>query len=112
MLSTLAGRASGYNMGFEETKARLLGTCAICHDSLEVVGLYATRLLPDRQALAGACTAEIFATDRAYELAQQGMPFRDAYRIVAANPTNQEPGDLVARLHARTAVGSSGNLQL
>jgi argininosuccinate lyase len=112
MLSTLAGLPSGYNMDFQETKGPLLEACAICHDSLEVVGLYATHLQPDRQALADACTAEIFATDHAYELAQQGMPFRDAYGIVAANPTNQEPGDLVARLHARTAVGASGNLQL
>jgi argininosuccinate lyase len=112
MLSTLAGLPSGYNMDFQETKAPLLEAFVICHDSLEVVGLYATRLQPDRQALANACTAEIFATDHAYELAQQGVPFRDAYRIVAANPTDQEPGDLVARLRARTAVGAPGNLQL
>jgi argininosuccinate lyase len=112
MLSTLAGLPSGYNMDFQETKGPLLEACVICHDSLEAVGLYATHLQPDRQALADACTAEIFATDHAYELAQQGMPFRDAYRIVAANPANQEPGDLMARLHARTAVGAAGNLQL
>jgi argininosuccinate lyase len=112
MLSTLAGLPSGYNMDFQETKGPLLEACAICHDSLEVVGLYAAHLQPNHQALADACTAELFATDHAYELAEQGMPFRDAYRIVAANPTNQEPGDLVARLHARTAIGSPGNLQL
>jgi argininosuccinate lyase len=112
MLATLAGLPSGYNMDFQETKGPLLEACAICHDSLEVVGLYAAHLQPNHQALADACTADLFATDHAYELAQQGMPFRDAYRIVAASPTNQEPGDLVARLHARTATGSSGNLQL
>lgn len=112
MLATLAGLPSGYNMDFQETKAPLLEACAICHDSLEVVGLYAAHLQPDRQALADACTAELFATDHAYELAQQGIPFRDAYRVVAANPTDQEPGDLVARLRARTAIGAPGNLQL
>jgi argininosuccinate lyase len=112
MLATLAGLPSGYNMDLQETKAPLLEAFAICRDSLEVVGLYAARLQPERQTLADACAAEIFATDRAYDLAQQGMPFRDAYRVVAMNPTDQEPGDLVARLHARTALGAPGNLQL
>jgi argininosuccinate lyase len=112
MLATLAGLPSGYNMDSQETKAPLLEAFAICHESLEVAGLYASHLQPERQTLAAACTAEIFATDRAYELTQQGMPFRDAYRVVAAHPAGQEPGDLVARLRARTAIGAPGNLEL
>ncbi|MGH2487601.1 MAG: hypothetical protein ACRDHE_16490, partial [Ktedonobacterales bacterium] len=45
-------------------------------------------------------------------LAQSGTPFRDAYRLVAADPAAQEAGDLTERLHARTSEGAPGNLGL
>ncbi|MGH2517479.1 MAG: lyase family protein, partial [Ktedonobacterales bacterium] len=112
MLATLAGLPSGYNMDLQETKAPLLEAVALCRESLDVVGLYAAHLQPERERMAAACTAELFATDRAYELAQSGMPFRDAYRAVATAPAAQEPGDLVARLRVRTAIGAPGNLEL
>ena len=112
MLATLAGLPSGYNMDYQETKAPLIEAVHICRESLQVVRLFASRLEVNRQRLEDACTGELFATDRAYELAQSGMPFRDAYRLVAANPAAEEPGDLVARLHARTSEGAPGNLGL
>jgi hypothetical protein len=85
---------------------------ALTEGSLEVVGLFAAALRPQQARLREACAAELFATDRAYELAAQGMPFRDAYRVVAADPAAQEPGDLVARLRARTHAGTTGALDL
>lgn len=112
MLATVAGLPSGYNMDVQETKGPLIEACAICYESLDVVGHYIQRLQPQPERLAAACTAEIFATDHACALAQQGMPFREAYRAVAADPGAQEPGDLQARLRARTAIGAPGNLQL
>jgi hypothetical protein len=84
----------------------------LTNDSLRVVALFAAALRPDHTRLQEACAAELFAADRAYELAAQGMPFRDAYRAVAANPTAQEPGDLAQRLRARTAAGATGALDL
>lgn len=112
MLATLAGLPSGYNMDFQETKAPLLEAIAICRESLDVMGLYAAHLHPERERLTAACTPELFATDRAYDLARAGVPFRDAYREVAAEPGAQEPGDLGARLRARTSIGAPGNLEL
>ena len=32
-----------------------------------------------------ACSPEIYATEEAYKLVQSGIPFRDAYRMVARN---------------------------
>ena len=112
MLATLAGLPSGYNMDYQETKAPLVEAIHICRESLGVVRLFAARLEVNAERLEAACSAELFATDRAYELAVGGVPFRDAYRQVAATPTAEEPGDLVARLHARTAEGTPGNLEL
>ncbi len=112
MLALLAGLPSGYNMDYQETKAPLFESIAITVESLEVVSQYAAGLAPNRERLEAACTAELFAADRAYDLARDGVPFRDAYREVAAAPTAQEPGDLVARLRARTSAGAPGDLEL
>lgn len=112
MLATLAGLPSGYNMDYQETKAPLIEAVGLCQESLRVVALFAANLSPNVEKLEAACTAELFATDRAYELVRAGVPFRDAYRQVAASPTAQEPGDLRARLQARTSSGAAGNLGL
>jgi argininosuccinate lyase len=111
-LHTLSGLPSGYNMDYQETKQPLMEAIHLTEGSLDVVRLFAAALRPDRARLEEACSAELFATDRAYELAAQGMPFRDAYRTVAAAPTAQEPGDLVMRLRARTHAGATGALDL
>ncbi len=111
-LHTLAGLPSGYNMDYQETKAPLMEAISLTEGSLEVVRLFAAGLRPDRARLQEACAAELFATDRAYALAAKGVPFRDAYREVAADPTAQEPGDLVigcgqGRMQARLARSTS-----
>ena len=112
MLATLAGLPSGYNMDYQETKAPFIEALDICGESLRVAGLYASRLEVNRDRLEAACSTELFAADRANSLAQSGTPFRDAYRLVAADPAAQDAGDLVARLHARTSEGAPGNLGL
>ncbi len=111
-LHTLAGLPSGYNMDYQETKQPLIEAIALTAGGLGVVKLFAAALTPNRAALEAACAAELFATDRAYALAAQGIPFRDAYRQVAAEPAAQEPGDLEQRLRARTHPGAPGALGL
>ncbi|HEV2404420.1 MAG TPA: hypothetical protein VGR88_03140, partial [Ktedonobacterales bacterium] len=66
----------------------------------------------NRERLEAGGSAELFAADRANALAQSGTPFRDAYRLVAADPAAQDAGDLTERLHARTSEGAPGNLGL
>ncbi len=112
ILATLAGLPSGYNMDYQETKAPLMDAVQICRESLNVARLFAKGLEPNCERLEAACSAELFATDHAYALAATGVPFRDAYRQVAAAPDAEAPGDLVARLRARTAEGAPGNLGL
>jgi argininosuccinate lyase len=111
-LQTLAGLPSGYNMDCQETKQPLFEALSLTAASLEVVTLFARGLEPQRERLEAACAAELFATDRAYELVTQGVPFRDAYLEVAAQPGAQEPGDLVARLRKRAHAGGTGALDL
>jgi argininosuccinate lyase len=121
MLSILVGLPSGYNMDYQETKAPLLEALRLAGESLEICALFAGNLAVDEARLRAACSPELFAADRAYALAQQGMPFRDAYRQVAADPAARESpasghaagdGDLEARLRARAHQGAPGNLGL
>src|SRR5260370_5111523 len=81
-------------------------------ESQGVAQLLAVGISVREERLGAACTTELFATDYAYELVTTGVPFRDAYQQVADNPTAQAPGDLVARLRARTSEGAPGNLGL
>jgi argininosuccinate lyase len=112
ILGTLAGLPSGYNMDYQETKAPFIEAIHLCQESLEVVRLFASHLQVDEGRLRAACTPELFATDHALELVGKGVPFREAYREVAATPGAQEQGDLAARLRARISEGAPGNLGL
>jgi argininosuccinate lyase len=112
MLSTLAGLPSGYNMDYQETKAPFIEAVHLCKESLQIAALFASRIEVDEERLQAACTTELFATDRALDLALQGTPFRDAYRTVATTAYEPEQVDLAERLRARAHEGAPGNLDL
>ncbi len=112
ILATLAGLPSGYNMDFQETKAPFIEAAHLCKESLEIVGLFAAHLDVDEARLQAACTAELFATDRALDLALQGTPFRDAYAAVATTAATPDQIDIAARLRVRAHEGAPGNLDL
>ena len=112
ILGMLAGLPSGYNMDYQETKAPFLEALHLSADSLRVVTLFAAIVKPCEARLAAACTSDMFATDRAYDLTGQGVPFRDAYRVIAHHLSHDASGDLCDRLRARSHVGAPGNLDL
>ena len=81
--SLMGNLISGYNRDLQLTKEPLftgLGATVAC---LEVIQVVLAGLEIDEEACARAMTAELFATERAYELVKQGVPFREAYRIAA-----------------------------
>lgn len=82
--SMTADLASGYHRDFQRTKRPLIASFDITDSSLRVTSYVIEKLEVNRAACERACTDEIYATERAYELVRQGMPFRDAYRQVAA----------------------------
>ncbi|HET8853175.1 MAG TPA: argininosuccinate lyase, partial [Ktedonobacteraceae bacterium] len=95
----------------------------VVQESLEICTLVVSALGVNTERLTAACTFELFAADRAYELASVAkLPFRDAYRIVGAEVTAQldrhaelpveSQEQLVKRLAARSHLGGAGNLRL
>ncbi len=123
ILGIVTGLPSGYNMDYQETKRPFMEALDIAQQSLEICTLVVGSLSVNTEKLLAACTFELFATDRAYELATAAnLPFRDAYRIVGAEVTaqldrHQSPPlesqeQLMQRLAARNHIGGSGNLDL
>lgn len=102
---------SGYHRDLQFTKG------AIFHAFGR--GLGALELLPDLlrnlewrpDAMRTALDPSMYATDLAMELAQQGVPFREAYRQ-AADPARWAEGDPQASLAARVSPGAAGDLRL
>ncbi|HET8845136.1 MAG TPA: argininosuccinate lyase, partial [Ktedonobacteraceae bacterium] len=127
ILGIISGLPSGFNMDYQETKRPFMEALDLVQESLEICKLVADNLIVNVPRLVEACTFELFAADRAYEMAaREKMPFRDAYRIVGKEVTAKIdatraegkplPGEsleeLVSRLHARSHLGGAGNLGL
>jgi argininosuccinate lyase len=123
ILGIVSGLPSGYNMDYQETKRPFMEGFDIVKDSLDICTLVVQHLSVNVEKLVAACTFELFAADRAYDLAQAAnMAFRDAYRIVGAEVTAQldrhipfpveSQEQLVERLKARGHLGAAGNLGL
>ena len=127
ILGIVSGLPSGYNMDYQETKRPFMEALDIAQESLEICALVASNISVNSVNLVAACTFELFAADRAYEMAaSEQIPFRDAYRIVGKEVTakldqaraagealpTESQAELVQRLHARSHLGGSGNLGL
>lgn len=127
ILGIVSGLPSGFNMDYQETKRPFFEALDLVQESLEICALVAANLNVNKDKLVAACTFELFAADRAYAMAEQeGISFRDAYRIVGKEVTakidevrasgqdlpSESLDELVQRLHARAHLGGAGNLGL
>lgn len=106
------GLPSGYNRDLQDTKEPLLRSLETVEESLIVAGTLIDRLEPDRDRMRSALNAEVFATDYAYRLVEDGVPFREAYRRAAADYRAQELPDPETALANRRSTGSPGVLNL
>ena len=82
--SMTANLISGYNRDVQLTKGALFAGVGATIDCLHAMAVVLEGLELDQEACAASLTDEIFATERAMQLVAGGMPFRDAYRIIAA----------------------------
>src|SRR5690606_34782809 len=86
LMETLAVSAklpSGYHRDLQRLKAPLFRAIDIAHDTCAIMAhaLSGVRFLPDNIRM----EEELYAAERANELAlKEGLPFREAYRRVAA----------------------------
>lgn len=81
--SLVANLMSGYNRDLQLTKGPVMGAFDTALASLGVMGRVVRELEIDGTRCQQAMSAELYATEDAYRLVAEGMPFRDAYRTVA-----------------------------
>jgi argininosuccinate lyase len=112
VVGIIKGLPSGYNRDFQETKEPLMSGLAMTKASLEIMAAVVQNLKVDKDACIKACLPEIFATDKAVELVAKGVPFRDAYKAVAANLDKLRGEDAVANIKSKKHIGATGNLGL
>lgn len=80
---------SGYQRDLGLTKEPLFRALDTTLESLAVMRRVAAAIEIDAAACAAAMTGEIYAAEEAYRLVQQGVPFREAHRMVRERYTRR-----------------------
>lgn len=101
---------SGYNRDFQETKRPIMHGLETTSLSLNVFSQIFSELQVNKKTCIAAFTPELFATDQVLKLTSGGIPFRDAYKQVAKDPTNIAETDPVANIMSKKHQGATGNL--
>jgi argininosuccinate lyase len=81
--SLTANLTAGYNRDVQLGKGPLMRSLDATCDCLQVMSLVITGMQVDTERCRAAMGPELYATEEAYQLVQQGMAFRDAYRKIA-----------------------------
>ena len=106
----LKGLPGGYQRDLQETKAPFMEGLRLTYDTVKVLQPLMSSLEVNESALRAGCVAGIFATDRALELVAEGLPFRDAYDRVKAEPDALEGRDPVMAAMQKQHEGAPGGL--
>ena len=114
-LMSLVSLPAGYHRDLQLTKAPTMRALEEARSALSLVPRVIAGMSLDRERMANAVSADMLATDRAVDLAAEGIPFRDAYARVSkeAGSAEQPAGD-AARISVerRVSLGAPGNLAL
>ncbi|MBN2067175.1 MAG: argininosuccinate lyase [Candidatus Diapherotrites archaeon] len=108
IINVINGMYSGYHRDLQLTKEPLMQGLALEKDCLDIFALVAAKIKVNRAAASKACRLELFATDKALELAEKGLPFRDAYRVIAESKFDFV-ADPVENVKRKTHLGAPGN---
>jgi argininosuccinate lyase len=103
---------AGYNRDFQETKEPFMRGIKTALGCINIMNLTIEKLKVNKEKLKVGFTPEIYATDAALELVQEGTPFREAYKAVGLNLDELNIRDPEKIILARKSSGSTGNLKL
>lgn len=78
-----SGLITGYNTDVRPIKSAVIKSFRICYESLVLVSSLFAKLEVNEENCRRHLTPEVYATHEAYELVQQGIPFREAYKQIA-----------------------------
>jgi len=109
-IASVLSLPSGYQRDLQATKPPLMRAFS--------KGIEALALLPDLlsgfewqvERMHASISPEMLATDRATNLAREGIPFREAYKIAAAEIGTMNMDNIQKSLAQRSSPGGCGNL--
>jgi argininosuccinate lyase len=110
-LASVLSLPSGYQRDLQATKPPLMRAFG--------KGLQALNLLPDllatfkwqKERMRESITSEMLATDRALDMARQGIPFREAYKTAIAKGVQISHEEIAQSLIDRVSPGGCGQLE-
>ena len=79
----ISNLTSGYNRDLQLTKNPTINGFEITKESLSVMCLVFEKLKVNENNCKKAMTEDLYATEKAYELVEKGIPFRDAYKKIS-----------------------------
>jgi argininosuccinate lyase len=103
---------SGYHRDLQVTKGPLLRAMRQGLGALSLVARLVKDMELQPERMRAAITREMFATDRATEMARTGVPFRDAYLAVAKDLGGGAGPSIEASLAGRVSAGATAALRL
>ncbi len=113
LIITIHNLPSGYNRDFQETKGPLMEALETTEASAKVMDKIFQKLEVNCDVLSRAFTPELFAADRALKLVtEEDLPFRDAYRKVAAELGELKTEGTRQNILSKKHLGAPGNLGL
>lgn len=86
----ISNLSTGFHRDFQLTKGPTMKGISITLESLRVAALVVSEISVNKKKCENAMTDDLYATQKAYALASEGVPFREAYRRVAAELDQKE----------------------
>ncbi|AEH51593.1 argininosuccinate lyase [Pseudothermotoga thermarum] len=83
ILSLSSNLISGYHRDFQLLKKPLIDSFETVKQMIVVMKVIVDGLKVDEEKCKKSLTEEVFSTHKVYELVKQGIPFREAYKMVA-----------------------------
>jgi len=111
-VSSALSLPSGYHRDLQVTKGPVLRAMRQGLLALSVVVPLVREMVVDAARMRACITKEMYATDRALDLARAGTPFRDAYREVGRSLDAHGEHSPEESLAARVSPGATADLRL
>jgi argininosuccinate lyase len=111
-IASVLSLPSSYHRDLQATKGPFVSAMEHGLTALSLIPRLVRGLVFDEAAMRAAISPEMYATDRAIELAVQGVPFRDAYRSVGNDLAPDRPRTPEDSIDARVSPGGPGDLGL
>jgi argininosuccinate lyase len=106
-----SGTTSGYHRDYQLLKEPLINALQTVQDCAELMARVVLDVAINESAMNAACTRDIYAADIASQKAQEGIPFRDAYKEAMKELEGLDVDEefVVSRIDAYQTLGSMGN---